>query len=57
MKISSHRWLDIIFLQFSIVILSLAGILAKKASGSSPYLCVNSPRQECELKNLKNRHQ
>ena len=24
---------------------------------SSPYLCVNSPRQECELKNLKNRHQ
>jgi drug/metabolite transporter (DMT)-like permease len=32
MKISSHRWLDVVFLQFSIVILSVTGILAKRAS-------------------------
>jgi len=27
-----NRWLDIVFLQFSIILLSLAGIFAKKAS-------------------------
>lgn len=32
MKIFLHRWLDIVFLQLSIVILSFTGILAKKAS-------------------------
>jgi spore germination protein len=40
-----------------VAVLYIDDIVDHGLQRSSPYLCVNSPRQECELKNLKNRHQ